>query len=314
MGFLLDMLRIRRIEFRIAEIPIFVIPVLLSISSAAVFRTWSFWEGVFLLFLLFAFGDMINCLADRDLDAKYKQSLSRAVYGLGVPFVKFQVGAACLVSVLIAAHLSWQLNRWLLLGLVLIGLALGAGYSVEPVRLKGRGVAGLICLWLIIFVGPMILASVLVRPFPTMDVIAISLAYGTLQMGVTLVNTAEDYPEDLEAGVRTSVIALGLERGIRIALILMLVGGVGVLWLLWRRLAVGQTSLSGIAWMLPAVLAFTFVSMRIARLSAAIGGVPLEQQCALVKRSAKEVPIWFTVNAWSVFVAALAVFLWHRSR
>ncbi|MCW3052005.1 MAG: hypothetical protein JWN14_1175 [Chthonomonadales bacterium] len=41
--------------------------------------------------------------------------------------------------------------------------------------------------------------------------------------------------------------------------------------------------------------------------------VPLEQQIVLVKRSAKEVPLWFTVNAWSVFVAALAIFLAHRS-
>ena len=308
MDFLKNLLLIRRLEFRIAEIPIFAIPVLLAANRTAEFKSATFWEGVFLFFLLFAFGDMINCLADRDLDAVYKKSLSQAVYGLGVPFVKFQIGAAVLVAVLIAAHLSWLLDRWLLLGMVFVGLALGAAYSVAPVRLKGRGVAASVCLWLIIFVGPMLMASLLIRPVLTWEGIAVALAYGTLQMGVTLVNTAEDYPEDLEAGVRTSVIALGLERAIRIALLLVLLGGVCILCLLGRRLTAGVTLTA----VLPAVAAFVFVAARIARLGSAMRNAPLEQQIALVKKSAKEVPVWFTVNAWAVFIAALTIFLTHR--
>src|SRR6267378_3620533 len=89
--YLLYMLRIRRVEFRIAEIPILVIPILLLIHDTSMLKTFSFWEGMFIFFLLFAFGDMINCLADRDLDAIYKPHLSRAVYNLGVPLVTFQV-------------------------------------------------------------------------------------------------------------------------------------------------------------------------------------------------------------------------------
>src|SRR5262245_5341129 len=89
--FLRDLLIIRRIEFRIAEIPIVAMPALLINRSLAAFKTLTFWEGVLIFFFLFAFGDMINCLADRDLDAKYKPHLSRAVYNLGVPLVRFQV-------------------------------------------------------------------------------------------------------------------------------------------------------------------------------------------------------------------------------
>jgi len=308
MAFLKNLLLIRRLEFRIAEIPIFAIPVLLAAHRTAEFKAATFWEGVFLFFLLFAFGDMINCLADRDLDAVYKKSLSQAVYGLGVGFVKFQIGAAVVVAVLIAAHLSWRLDRWILLGMIFLGLALGAAYSVEPVRLKGRGVAASVCLWLIIFVGPMLMASVLIRPDLTWEGIAVALAYGALQMGVTLVNTAEDYPEDLEAGVRTSVIALGLERAIRIALLLVLGGGACTLWLLGSRLSVGIPLVA----LLPSVAAFSFVAGRIGRLGQDMRRAPLEVQIVLVKKSAKEVPIWFTVNAWAVFIAALTVFLTHR--
>src|SRR5215471_15088761 len=89
--YLLYMLRIRRVEFRIAEIPILAIPLLLLLHDTAPLKTFTFWEGIFVFFLLFAFGDMINCLADRDLDAVYKPHLSEAVYGLGVRFVTFQV-------------------------------------------------------------------------------------------------------------------------------------------------------------------------------------------------------------------------------
>ena len=61
-------------------------------------KTLYFWEGIFVFFLLFAFGDMINCLADRDLDAIYKPHLSQAVYGLGVRFVTFQIVATAAVA------------------------------------------------------------------------------------------------------------------------------------------------------------------------------------------------------------------------
>lgn len=310
MRFLLNMLRIRRLEFRIAEIPILAIPALLSASDSTVFRTGIFWEGVFLFFLLFAFGDIINCLADRDLDAVYKKHLSQAVYGLGVPFVKLQIGAAVLVAVLISAHLAWRLDRWLLLAIVLVGLALGAAYSVPPVRLKGRGLAASLCLWLIIFVGPMLLATLLVRPTLTAEGIGLALAFGALQMGVTLVNTAEDYPEDLEAGVHTSVIALGLERAIQTALALVCIGGLCVLAILVNRLLAGGAEL--LLTLLPALVAVGFVARRIGRLGRSLRHVPLGEQIGLVKQSAKEVPIWFTINAWSIFIAALTIFLTQR--
>ena len=97
--YLIYMLRIRRIEFRIAEVPIVAIPVLLTVRDLAPIKTFTFWEGVFIFFLLFAFGDMINCLADRDMDAIYKPHLSEAVYGLGVPFVTFQVIATAVAAI-----------------------------------------------------------------------------------------------------------------------------------------------------------------------------------------------------------------------
>jgi 1,4-dihydroxy-2-naphthoate octaprenyltransferase len=110
-----------------------------------------------------------------------------------------------------------MLHRWQLVALTAVGLALGAAYSLEPFRLKGRGIAQLACLWLIIFVGPMLMIATLFGTWPTLELVAFAMAYGAVQMGIILVNTAEDYPEDREAGVRTVIVALGLSRGIALA-------------------------------------------------------------------------------------------------
>jgi len=308
--FLLYMLRIRRVEFRVAEIPILAIPVLLLIKDAAPLRTFAFWEGIFIFFLLFAFGDMINCLADRDLDAVYKPHLSEAVYGLGVRFVTAQVLATAALALLLSAHLSWLTGRWQLLVLVAVGLALGAAYSVPPVRLKGRGFAQLVCLWLIIFVGPMLFVALLVAAYPPPPLLLVlAAAYGTLQMGVILINTAEDYPEDLAAGVRTTVVATGLRPGVTLALWLAAAGSAGLLATLFVLFRGRRAGLPWVAALLPAACVCVYVTRDIWNLRRAMAGADLGDQIRTVKRVAKRVPLWVTAVAWSTLGAAYVLYL-----
>lgn len=307
--YLLYMLRIRRVEFRVAEIPILLIPILLLVRETSVLGTFYFWEGIFVFFLLFAFGDMINCLADRDLDAVYKPHLSEAVYGLGVGFVTFQVVATAALALILSAHLAWKLNRWLLVVLVAIGLALGAAYSVQPFRLKGRGLAQLVCLWLIIFVGPMWLVSLLINDWPSAELLVFAAAYGALQMGVILINTAEDYPEDLEANIRTTIVSLGLHRGIALAFWLTAFGVAGAIGAL--TMVFWQRGVRGLWWLLLllAVVACVYVLTEILRLKSSIKSADLATSIQTVKRAAKRVPLWLTIVAWSMAGAAWAVFM-----
>src|ERR1044072_7671942 len=310
--YLLYMLRIRRVEFRIAEIPILAIPLLLLLRDTTPLKTFYLWEGVFLFFLLFAFGDMINCLADRDLDAVYKPHLSEAVYGLGVRFVTFQVVVTALFALALSIHLSWALHRWSLAALVAIGLVLGAAYSVKPVQLKGRGLAQLVCLWLIIFVGPMLFVAYLIDAGLSIPVLVFAAAYGTLQMGVILVNTAEDYPEDLEAGITTSVVALGLHRGIELAFWLVGVGSVAVLITLVVMLSDG--GLVRLTLLLPPLAACFYVLFSIARLRRSIRDKSLPDSIQRVKQAAKAVPLWVTVVAWSMFGTTFMLFYMNQLR
>jgi len=307
--FLLYMLRIRRVEFRIAEIPIIAIPLFLLLRDTSVLKTFYLWEGVFIFFLLFAFGDMINCLADRDLDAVYKPHLSEAVYGLGVRFVTFQIVATALFALALSIHLSWVLNRWTLAALVAIGLVLGAAYSVKPVQLKGRGLAQLVCLWLIIFVGPMLFIAYLVNADLSLTVLVFAAAYGTLQMGIILVNTAEDYPEDLEAGITTSVVALGLHRGIELAFWLVGVGALAILITLELMLEErGVDPFLRLTTLLVPLLACFYVLRSIGRLRKSIKSRDLPDTIRKVRRAARAVPLWVTVVAWSMFGATFFLF------
>ena len=306
--YLVYMLRIRRVEFRIAEIPILVIPLLILLRDVGPLKTFSLWEGIFIFFLLFAFGDMVNCLADRDLDAVYKPHLSEAVYGLGVRFVSFQVWATALLALALSFHLSWTLDRWIFFVMVAIGLLLGAAYSVKPVQLKGRGVAQIFCLWLIIFVGPMLFVAFLIDAAISLPVLAFAAAYGALQMGVILVNTAEDYPEDLEAGITTSVISLGLHRGMAVAFWLVISGSIGVLITLLVML---KQRGAGPLWTLaiaPSILACIYVLWSIGRLNQAIKDASLQDSIQSVKSAAKRVPLWITLVAWSILGATYALF------
>jgi 4-hydroxybenzoate polyprenyltransferase len=306
--YVLYMLRIRRVEFRIAEIPILAIPLLILLRDTTPLKTYSLWEGIFIFFLLFAFGDMINCLADRDLDAVYKPHLSEAVYGLGVRFVTFQVLATAVLALALSIHLSWIMNRWLLSVLVAIGLLLGAAYSVKPIQLKGRGLAQLICLWLIIFVGPMLFVAFLINAELSLTVLVFAAAYGTLQMGIILVNTAEDYPEDLEAQVTTSVVALGLHRGVALAFWLVAVGSVGVLVALALMLKERGADLLWALALFPSLGACLYVLLAIAGLRRSIKCANLQESIQAVKYKAKRVPLWVTLVAWSILGATYTLF------
>lgn len=308
------MLLIRRVEFRVAEIPILAIPLFILLRDTAPLKTFYFWEGVFIFFLLFAFGDMINCLADRDLDAVYKPHLSEAVYGLGVGFVKFQVIATAVLALVLSFHLAWAIDRWLLFVLVAIGLLLGAAYSVKPVQLKGRGLAQLICLWLIIFVGPMLFVGLLVDAVPSLPVLVFAAAYGTLQMGIILVNTAEDYPEDLQAGITTSVVALGLHRGIGLAFWLVVLGAFGILITLIFMFRQRVSDSIWILALLPALVACLYVITSLASLRRLITGATLNDTIRIVKHTAKRVPLWVTLIAWATLGATYALFYIQTTR
>jgi alpha-ketoglutarate-dependent taurine dioxygenase/4-hydroxybenzoate polyprenyltransferase len=299
-----DALRIRRPEFMVAEIPILLIPALLVAGrgSSASFPAALFAELTLLFFLLFHFGDMINCLADRDLDAVYKTRLSEAIHGLGVTNVRWQLAATVTVALGLGAHVAWLTGRASVLALVVGGLLLGAQYSVGPLRLKGRGVGQVGALWAVIFFGPMALVATALGASVSWELGVLIACYGAMQQGIIVVNTAEDLPEDMEYGIRTTVVALGLRGAIGLARQMVGLGGLAVLGLFGLlALRSGRNVAFTVG---PLACAWAWVTWEIATCARVVRGLPLPKAIERLRPRARRMPLWITATAWTSLWAA----------
>lgn len=162
---------------------------------------------------------------------------------------------------------------------------------------------------LIIFVGPMLFISLLITTMPSPAVVLFAAAFGALQMGIILVNTAADYPEDLEAQIKTTIVALGLHRGIALAFWLTSAGAVGVVVTLGVMFRQRSVESIWVLAMIPAVAACSYVLIDVWKLKSTIANQSLAMAIQTVKRAAKKVPIWLTVVAWSMLGASCALFI-----
>lgn len=289
-----DSIRIRRPEFMVAEIPILLIPMLLAWRAGT--RASVIAELVALFFLLFHFGDMINCFADRDLDAVYKTRLSEAVFGLGPRNVLWQITITVLAAIGLSVHLASVTGHDDLVLLVLFGLSLGAQYSVGPIRFKSRGVLQVLALIAVIFVGPMLLVARTLGSTLEWPLLALIAAYGAMQEGIILINTAEDLPEDRADAIRTTAVALGLRGCIALALAMVGVCGALVIALFARM---GHT-----AAVVPLCAAWVWVVWEISRIATVVRGRDEVAAIKAFRPLARRMPLWITATAWTSLWAA----------
>jgi 4-hydroxybenzoate polyprenyltransferase len=298
LAFAKSLLVIRRLEFFTVEITIFSMPLLVSVSSFGELLSPVVLEGYLVFFTLFSLGDMINCLADRDLDRTYKSRLSRAVDNLGVGFVTGLVIAEAVLSVVLGAHLAWVTGRWAVLGLVLLELVLAVEYSVGPLHFKSRGLAQLPCLWLILYFLPMALSALLVPGALTGPVLALAAAYATIEMGIILINTSEDLPEDLSQGLTTVTVALGLVGTLKLAAAMVMVGGAAFLGT-WAYLwTCAGPSPWGYGSLLVVLAVCAYAALGVGRLCRRASACPAEA-IGLVKAHGGLVPLRATLVGWA---------------
>jgi alpha-ketoglutarate-dependent taurine dioxygenase/4-hydroxybenzoate polyprenyltransferase len=293
---LVDSIRIRRPEFMVAEVPINLLALLWIAPDGQWLRSGLYWEATAAFFLLFHFGDMVNCLADRELDAVYKTQLSEAVFGLGVRNVTQQLVVTATAAVLLTTHLAWLTERWWLVPLVCIGLVLGHQYSVGPLKLKSRGLWQIPTLWTVIFVGPMLLMTGVISGPPTLKLLAFIGLYGALAQSIILVNTAEDYDEDKEAGLYTSALALGRTGAVWTSSLGVLLSGAGLLTL-FVTTARAEHAI-GIVWFALGlwVSAWAWATLEIGHLAWRVRHAT--DPDGVLKAGAMKMPIWITVMAW----------------
>jgi alpha-ketoglutarate-dependent taurine dioxygenase/1,4-dihydroxy-2-naphthoate octaprenyltransferase len=299
---------LRRPEFLPAEIPIFFIPILLSAEDFGFLKTPELYVGLAGIYLLFNFGDMVNTYADRRVDAVYKSHLSNAIFELGDMGVRWQMRASVAGTVLISLWLTQRTGRWQFVPLTVIGWALGLQYSWQPLHLKSRGVWQLAALWAVIFFGPMAYTSSLVTRFPRPAVLTLAAAYGLLQVGVLMLNNAEDYTEDRAAGLHTAIVALGLHRSMRVAQVLT--GGAGLLALgsfgyLFKAEKLPKATYLAL---LPLAGAVGYIARGYERVNQQIADQDETDATATIKQSGRLIPQWLMATAFTSLLAAGVLF------
>lgn len=300
-----DSWRLRRPEFMRAEIPILFIPAFLSAAGPADFAHAAFWEGAAVFWLLFQTGDMVNCLLDREVDLHRKTHLSEAVAALGTTNVKIQIGVSAALAVGLGAHLALTLARpWMAAG-ALLGVLLGASYTAPPLRLKSRGLVQLGAYIGLLFLGPMAMIAGLFVAFPSPAVLLVALAYGAMQTGVLLVNTAEDLDEDEREGIRTVAVTLQAAGSMRLGRALSALGGLVLGGVLASQLRVTWLAIA----LLPLAAVVAYNDRWLAALSSATRGVAETKARESIRDQGKYVPRHVEAGAWASLVGAMAVFV-----
>ncbi len=310
MRFLKNCLTIRRKEFFAAELPIFLIPVFLSIAVPGDFLNLSFLLGLAAIFLLFNIGDMMNCYADYELDAIYKSHLSNAVYELGKRNVLMQIAGSGILAVGLTVWVSLLSRQLYLIPLTLVGIFIGLQYSIKPFKFKSGGVSQLVCLWGIIFFGPMLYVAIISNGFPAASQIFLFALYGFHQMGIILLNTAEDYTEDKNAGLKTIIVALGLHRAMRLAWRLVLASGVALQLVFFVLFYQHRAPL----FITMSVLVFTFGWLKIIveyrKIVRRIARMNEDDATKELKKNGMKVPQWLKLGAYTSLFVVLVLFAW----
>lgn len=309
--FLENCLTIRRKEFFVAELPIFLIPLLLNISHWTDFTNPVLYVGLLAIILLFNIGDMINCYADYKLDAIYKSYLSNAVYELGKKNVKWQIILSGVLAIVLTIVVALINKQYYLIPLTIMGTIIGLQYSTKPFKFKSRGLWQLLCLWGIIFFGPMLYTAIISKDFPNLNQLLIFSLYGFHQMGIIMLNTAEDYTEDKANGLNTITIYLGLHRSMNVALGLVISSGILLQGLLFILFTNGNLP----PFLLMSILAFTlgwlFILKEYYTIIKKLNKLDEDKAVKLIKKNGMKVPRWLKIGAYSFLIPILAYFIWN---
>lgn len=293
-------LLIRRIEFFPVWLSVMLIPALLSVGSPGELLSGVLPLTLVTVLAVVHVADMVNSYADRDLDATYKSRLSEAVYGLGERNVRWQIGITVVVATALAVVLSSVTGHWDLLPLIAVETLLVAQYSLPPLHFKTRGVLQpVIAIVIIIWIPMAIMVRSLGGEFDW-PLIATIVGFGVAEIGIIVVNTAEDLPEDEAHGIRTSVRALGLTRAMAVAT--GMIAGGGTVAVLGVLAAGGLTP-----GLVPMVAAVGFAATHVFGTWLRVRGRSTVDALELLRPRAKLVPLQVATTGWATVIASAFV-------
>ncbi|WP_328870933.1 UbiA family prenyltransferase [Streptomyces sp. NBC_00287] len=245
---------IRRIEFLPIHIVIGLVPTVLGAHTWGEFASVNAIVAFLFCVTHMEMADMLNALADRELDATYKSRQPRAIYGLGVRKVIAHIAVTTFLYFAASVFLAARTGHWDLIAIAFAGWLIGVQYSLPPLHLKSAGLWQLPTLQFGCVFIPGLFA---LRSFEhglewgsVLIVIGLSLTL----TGTFVTNHAEDYLEDQQFGIRTYVLALGINKAMRVQSTMLALGALLVLGGAWLEF--------GFTWGLILYLVVWLVSQR----------------------------------------------------
>lgn len=215
---------VSRLEYLPAEGPALFIPLLLGTATLAGLINLYWLEAVLAFALLYTSGFIINSYNDIEVDLRYKTHVAGAAKSIGRKNLLRLFIIQVALSIVIAVHLSLALGSWFILAIVLVGVFFATAYSVPPLHLKVRGVWHVISLCISAFVIPFTFFFFIVMGELPLEVIVLLLGFTVAHYGIALANQTGDYLEDKAEGLRTPAVRWGLDRTLRMAKAMTVIG------------------------------------------------------------------------------------------
>ena len=298
---------VSRVEFMVMGIPLIAISALLAASRPDDLMGYNAVRlGLLaaLWYLAYWICSQVNCIADYELDERYKSRLPRAIDILKGPRTIWAIIAVeSVVASAIVVYLAISESRLGLVVLWMVGLFLVGAYSLEPLRFKRRGFLNLVTLSLILYFLPAVYIYYAMAPQVKILPLLALLGFSTQMIGLLLVNQIEDYHEDKQMNVLTSTVRWGLKKASIVSLLFTAVMSV-VLLIVFGMFARNPYALVGIALMLVAYVATLRYHFKLFQAATSWEATHEQAAARRVKQLAAQVPVWFFVAGMPLVLVA----------
>ena len=298
---------VSRVEFMVMGIPVIAISALLAASRANDLMG----DGAVRLGLLTAVWylaywicSQVNCIADYELDKRYKSRLPRSIDILKGPrTIWWMIAVEIVAASAIVVYLAITESRIGLVVLWIVGLFLIAAYSLEPLRFKRRGFLNLVTLSLILYFLPALYIYYAMAPQMKILSLLALLGFSTQMIGLLLVNQIEDYHEDKQMNVLTSTVRWGLKKASVVSLLFTAMMSV-VLLIVFSILARTPYVFMGVAVMLVAYAGTLQYHFKLFEAATSWEATHAQAAAQRVRQLAAQVPLWFFVAGMPLVVVA----------
>lgn len=219
-----DYYNVARLEYLPAEAPAVFIPLLLTATTLMDFFNLLYYEAILAFSLLYFSGFIINSYTDINVDKHYKTYVATSSQKFGPTILKNLIMVQVGIAIVLIIHISWVINALWLIPICLLGIFMGLAYSIKPFEFKVKGIMHVVSLSLSAFMVPFILLYSTMSSNFSWYVILIFIGFPIAHYGIALANQTGDFLEDKHEGLQSPAVKWGLNKTLKFAKIMALVG------------------------------------------------------------------------------------------